>query len=107
MTILYSAQSVSNPLMYGLIYGNIIAMSKVVGSWHDCINPLGLPPHAHFFETNETINIYYANKICPMCWDRVQPDRTHIVKAAPGWFEKKYPTRNDRADMLPSSTYDD
>ena len=82
-------------------------LSKVVGSWHDCINPLGLPAHAHFFEINDTISIYYANKICPLCWERIQPDRTHNVLAAPGWFEKKYPSRNDKADMLPSSTYDD
>ena len=82
-------------------------MSNVVGSWHDCINPLGLPAHAYFFEINDTISIYYANKICPMCWERVQLSKQHQGLNAPGWVTKKYPTRNDRADMLPSSTYDD
>jgi len=82
-------------------------LSNVVGSWHDCINPLGLPPHDYFFEINDTISIYYANKICPMCWKRVQPDRNYQAIQSPGWVDKKYPTRNDKADMLPSSTYDD
>ena len=80
-------------------------MSNVVGSWHDCINPLGLPAHSHFFETGDTISIYYANKICPMCWDRIQPTKQHQGIQSPGWVEKKYQTRNDNANIMPSSDY--
>ena len=80
-------------------------MSNVVGSWHDCINPLGLPAHAYFFKIDDTITIYYANKICPMCWDRVQPSTNRQAKQSDQWVNKKYPTRNDRADIMPSSDY--
>ena len=77
----------------------------VVGSWLDCINPLGLPSHAHYFETGETINIYYANKICPMCWGKVIKHLNIQGIQAQGWVEKKYNKRNDRADIMPSSDY--
>jgi len=76
-----------------------------VGSWYDCINPLGLPSHAYFFEVNDTISIYYANKICPMCWDRIQPSGINQARQSAVWFEKKYQSRNDRADIMPSSDY--
>ena len=39
-----------------------------VGSWYDCINPLSLPLHAHFFQVG-TLN--YTQKICPMCWNKL------------------------------------
>ena len=39
-----------------------------VGSWLDCINPLSLPVHAHFFEVG---SIFYSNMICPMCWNKL------------------------------------
>ena len=78
----------------------------VVGSWSDCINPLRLPPHAHYFETGETINIYYANKICPMCWQKIQKSLGNQGVNSPGWVEKKYPTRNDRSDIIPSKDYE-
>ena len=80
-------------------------MTKI-GSWYDCINPLGKPPHAHYFETGETININYANKICPMCWHWIQPQNVQASKNADSWVEKKYPKRNDRADILPSKDYE-
>lgn len=76
------------------------------GSWHDCINPLGKPAHAHFFEVSDQITLYYANKLCPMCWNLVKKHWTHESSTAPGWFEKKYPKRNDRADIVPSKDYD-
>ena len=82
-----------------------LLLSSKVGSWYDCINPLGLPAHSHFFETGDTISIYYANKICPMCWDRIQPHKNTIGQDSPGWVEKKYQSRNDRSDIMPSSDY--
>jgi len=39
---------------------------------------------------------------CSVCWIDI-PISSSVQ--APGWYEKKYPKRNDRADIMPSSDY--
>lgn len=53
----------------GACYSMVLSDKRtIIGSWHDCINPLSLPVHAHYFEVG---TIYYPQKICPMCWKKL------------------------------------
>jgi hypothetical protein len=62
-------------------------------------------PHYFFSNPNATPNQKYAENLgyCGLCWMEIPNPST---AQAPGWFEKKYPKRNDRADIMPSKDYE-
>lgn len=42
-------------------------------SWHDCINPFGLPTHGEDFIIGTFEQTQrYASKICAICWYKAQ-----------------------------------
>jgi len=61
----------------------------------------------HYFLPNPNASIpqKYAENLgyCSVCWLAI-PRSNSVISV--GSFEKKYPSRNDRADIMPSSDYE-
>ena len=60
--------------------------------------------HHFLANPNASPSQKYAEHLgyCPVCWISI-PRSTSVQ--APGWYEKKYQTRNDRYDIAPSTDY--
>ena len=61
----------------------------------------------HYFLPNPNASVpqKYAENLgyCPVCWLFI-PNSNSIISV--GSFQKKYPKRNDRADIMPSKDYE-
>ncbi len=62
-------------------------------------------PHYFLPNPNASIPQKYAENLgyCPVCWLFIPRSSTVI---SPSSFQKKYPKRNDRADIMPSKDYE-
>ena len=62
---------------------------------------------AHYFLPNPNASIpqKYAENLgyCSVCWLAI-PRSNSVISV--GTFQKKYPKRNDRADIMPSKDYE-